>query len=70
MKTLLHILTLLLLAGGIFVAYWLTSTAIRYQAIDKCLGASKAQFERDGQNLTGPDGFWYQFCMKEKQLKK
>ena len=55
--------------GLLGVVYFLGTKQIRYNAIDKCLNAGKTQFVRDGQNLSGPDGYWFQFCMKEKGLK-
>lgn len=55
--------------GLIGVVYFLGSKHIQNEAIDKCLAAGKAQFVRDGQTLTGPDGYWFQYCMKEKGLK-
>lgn len=68
-KIIKTIVIALLGIGVIVVAYLLTTQYIRNQAIDKCLAAGKAQFVRNGQTLTGPDGFWYNFCMKEKGLK-
>lgn len=69
MKILQIIVIALIGIGLIGVIYFLGSKHIRNEAIDKCLAAGKTQFVRDGQTLTGPDGYWYQFCMKEKNIK-
>lgn len=63
------IITLLLGLTFIGVIYFLGQKALKHDAIDKCLNAGKTQFAREGENLTGPDGFWYDFCMEEKGLK-
>ena len=55
--------------GIIVVAANLFGTYIRQQAIDKCLVAGRDQFTRDGHTLTGPDGYWYKFCLDEKGIK-
>lgn len=62
------IVTTILGIALLFLIYILVSRYIKYQAVDKCLEAGKTQFNRDNQNLSGPDGFWYKFCMKEKGL--
>lgn len=55
----------LLITGLAFVGviYYLGQMQIRFSAVDNCLTAGKAQFVRDGQTLSGPDGYWFQFCM-------
>lgn len=63
------IIVALLGTGVIVVAYMLVNQYIYYQAVDRCLTVSRDQFVRNEHTLTGPDGFWYDFCMKEKGLK-
>lgn len=69
MKILQTIVFAILGLGLIGVVYFLGVKQIHYNAVDKCLASGKTQFVRDGQNLSGPDGYWFQFCMKEKGLK-
>ncbi|MCL5746962.1 MAG: hypothetical protein M1277_01625 [Patescibacteria group bacterium] len=67
MKTIIiTILAIFTLAATYFAA----QEAIRYQAIDGCLHAGTDRFKNSaGQDAQVPDGYWYQFCMKEKGLK-
>lgn len=55
--------------GFVAVVYFLGNTYLKNDAIDKCLAAGRDQFERDGHTLTGPDGYWYNYCLEEKGIK-
>ena len=69
MKILITIVILVLGTALIGAVYLLGSKQLQYTAIDQCLSAGKTQFVRNGQTLTGPDGYWFQFCMKQKGIK-
>ena len=64
----LTILTVLL-AITVFLAYTAMQKYMRQQAIDDCLHAGIAKFTNEaGQDVEVPDGYWYDFCMKEKGI--
>jgi hypothetical protein len=64
--TLIAIIVLIALGTG----YITVQKAIEFQAVDNCLAASKASFKNaGGQQVTVPDNYWFNFCMKEKKLK-
>lgn len=53
------------------LAYGLVQSAIKNQAIDGCLHAGTARFKNGaGQDVEVPEEYWYDFCMKEKGLRK
>ena len=52
------------------LAYTLSQTYIKNQAIDGCLHAGTDTVKTvDGTNAQVPDGYWYTFCLKEKGVK-
>lgn len=60
------VITVVALSLGFFLAH----LSIRNQAFDGCFQAGKASFKNEaGQNVTVPDGYWYELCLKEKGLK-
>ncbi|HSW47701.1 MAG TPA: hypothetical protein VLG67_01350 [Candidatus Saccharimonadales bacterium] len=65
------ILTIILILGLVagVLAYTTAQNVIKNQAIDGCLHAGLAKFKNPaGQDVEVPDGYWYEFCMKEKGM--
>lgn len=70
MKNIILIIITLTLVVAVLAGVFLAQKAIKNQAIDDCLKAGVAKFVNEaGQDVEVPDGYWYDFCMSEKNLK-
>ena len=54
----------------VIVAYIVVQKALHNQAIDGCLQAGRLSFVNEQKyQATTPDGYWFDYCMKEKGYK-
>lgn len=53
------------------VMYIQSDKAIHQMAIDGCLQTARLQTKTaNKENITVPENYWYNYCMKEKGYKK
>ena len=70
MKYLQTIIIAVVLVVTLLLSYIVAQKWIKYQAIDGCMMAGRASFKNEGgQNVTVPDYYWLNFCMKQKGLE-
>lgn len=70
MKYVIGIILTIVIVVTAIVAYIVAQKAIHNQAIDGCMQAGRLSFvNAQKYQATTPDGYWFDYCMKEKGYK-
>lgn len=70
MNRILSIILTIAVLVTIGLSYFTIQKVLTYWTIDSCLALGKTQYTAQERTFTGPDLYWYEYCMKEKGLKK